>query len=298
MIRLIGLGKMGMNLFENMIDHNIDVLAFDVDLSKRDTTHSKKFIVENMDELVSNEAAIYWLMLPQGEVTESAFMFLLDNVAPSSIIIDAGNAHFRDSIRRHHLAEKKHLSFIDIGVSGGQDGARNGACMMIGGDFEAFQTIEKYVSLLCVDKGYLYTGKPGSGHYLKMVHNGIEYGMMQAIAEGFNIIQNNDLYDYDLFNTSVLFNNGSVIRSWLMELLGNALEDGTELKDIAGVVESSGEGKWTLEEALRLGLNTPVIAQSMFVRFASKDQDKFGERVTASLRNQFGGHSITTKESV
>ena len=131
-----------------------------------------------------------------------------------------------------------------------------------------------------------------------MVHNGIEYGMMQAIAEGFNIIQNNDLYDYDLFNTSVLFNNGSVIRSWLMELLGNALEDGSELKDIAGVVESSGEGKWTLEEALRLGLNTPVIAQSMFVRFASKDQDKFGERVTASLRNQFGGHSITTKESV
>lgn len=296
MIRLIGLGKMGLNLFDNMIDNNIAVTAYDLDKNARVLREHTGQIVDNFDSLISDELSVYWIMLPQGEATESVFQKLCKLITPGSIIIDGGNAHFRDTIRRSNQALEFGIDFLDIGVSGGKSGARYGACMMVGGEMNVFDRVKDSLNKLCVEKGCLYVGPSGSGHYLKMVHNGIEYGMMQSIAEGFNIIENTDLYTYDLHKVSQLFNSGSVIRSWLMELITNSFEENSKLENISKVVASSGEGKWAVEESLRLGLNTPVIAQSLFVRFSSNDESMFGERVTSSLRNQFGGHSSSSDE--
>ncbi len=296
MINLIGLGKMGYNLYQNMIDNNIAVLAYDESIEQRQRCDNQENIVESLEQLYNSEYPIYWLMLPAGEITEMVFLKLLDNIPAGSIIIEAGNAHYKDSIRRFDLAKQKGISVLDCGTSGGQDGARNGACMMVGGDMDAFSKVEDYLTKLCVKDGLLYTGKSGSGHYLKMVHNGIEYGMMQSIAEGFNVLENSDLYNFDNESVARLFNNGSVVRSWLMELLEDSFKNEPHLESIAGIVPSSGEGKWTVEEALRLGLNIPVITQSLMARYASNDTLKFSEKVNASLRNQFGGHAVHTKE--
>ena len=296
MLHLIGLGKMGLNLMQNFEDNNIKVKAYDKNLDVK-KSHPNLNIVETLESLVdNNDKQVYWMMLPQGEITEKVFLELCEKIHEDSIIIDGGNANYKESIRRFNYAKAKGIHFLDIGVSGGREGARHGACMMVGGEPSTYKEIQHLIEAVCVNKGALYVGAAGSGHYLKMVHNGIEYGMMQSIAEGFNILHNNDLYDLDLGQISELFNNGSVIRGWLMELLGTALKEDAKLENIAGVVGSSGEGLWTIEEALRLGLNAPVITQSLLVRFASNDKEKFGEKVTASLRNQFGGHSITEVE--
>lgn len=294
MINLIGLGKMGKNLMLNLMDNDIKVRAYDKNpLIKKNNPNLN--ITSTLMELIDNQKPqIYWMMLPAGDTTEAVFKFLCDNVKEDSIIIDGGNANYKDSRRRYEISKKLNINYMDIGVSGGTEGARYGASMMVGGDFRVFQDIEAILSKICVTKGYIYVGESGSGHYLKMIHNGIEYGMMQSIAEGFNILFNNDLYQMNLQEISEFFNHGTVIRSWLMELLSKSLSEDPELENLEGIVGSSGEGLWTVEEALRLGLNAPVLAQSLFVRFASNDENRFGEKVTASLRNQFGGHSVRT----
>lgn len=290
--KMIGLGKMGYNLFLNMIEQGLSVKGYDHSEQQRRRCDYQEHIIDNFEDLFDEKLNVYWMMLPAGEVTQTMFEKILTKAKPGDIIIDAGNAHYESSIQKYNLAFDKDIDFIDIGVSGGQEGARHNGCMMLGGDNRVFSKIESDLSKLCTEGGLLFAGKPGSGHYLKMVHNGIEYGMMQSIAEGFNILKHSDHYDFVHSDVARLFNSGSVVRSWLMELTQNAFTNNEDLDNIQGIVASSGEGKWTVEEALRLQVNIPVISQSLFVRYASQDTMRFGEKVTASLRNQFGGHAV------
>ena len=294
---LIGLGKMGMMLLMNMREQGFKVYANDRDLSlgMEAEKYGAEFYMDNVSLMQAMTGRkIIWLMLPAGPVTEMVYESVLNELSAGDIIIDGGNAHYRDSVRRFEKASEKGVHFFDVGTSGGVEGARNGSCMMIGGDQEAFQHIEALISAINVKNGYLYTGESGSGHFLKMVHNGIEYGMMQDIGEGFNLLHKSQ-YDYDLEKVARVFNNGSVIRSWLMELTESLLSKDQDLSDIEGIIPSSGEGQWTLEEALKLKVAVPVIAQSVMVRYASEDREKYGEKVIASLRNEFGGHAMKRK---
>lgn len=234
-------------------------------------------------------------MVPAGKPTEQMTQKMLDKLSSKDVLIDGGNSHFEDSKNRAEQAVQKGISFFDVGTSGGTSGAKNGACMMIGGDRECFKKIESLFKDINVVDGYFYAGKSGSGHYMKMVHNGIEYGMMQSIAEGFNVLHHSE-YEYDLENVAKVWNNGSVIRSWLMELTQSAFEKDSKLDAIHGTIASSGEGQWTVEEALKLHVPVPVIAQSLMVRYASTNVESFGEKIVASLRNEFGGHAVKSKE--
>lgn len=297
-INVIGLGKMGLNLVSNLVNHEHEVLCFDInEVARREARKMGAVDINSLEELFKTnqeESSVYWLMLPSGKITEEMIKTCRDNLKTEDILIDGGNSKFADSIHHYHFLKEKGIHFLDVGTSGGMSGARNGACMMVGGDKSIFDLIEVLFKDLCVDNGYLYCGEAGSGHYLKMVHNGIEYGMMQAIGEGFNLLHHSR-YDYDLEQVARVFNNGSVVRSWLMELTEKALNENPTMEGISGQVPSSGEGKWTVEEMLELGQSAPVITQSLLTRYASMDTEKYGEKVIASLRNQFGGHSIPKK---
>ncbi|MHC5269797.1 phosphogluconate dehydrogenase (NAD(+)-dependent, decarboxylating) [Enterococcus sp. LJL98] len=296
-IHLIGLGKMGFNIAINLLEKGHSVKAFDQNKEIAKALEAQGGIFySSVEELLTEneEQKIVWLMLPAGAITNTVMDECLTLLNPGDILIDGGNSKYTDSKTNNEKFKEKEIAFFDVGTSGGVSGARNGACMMIGGNREVFQTIEPIFTSLCVENGYLFCGEAGSGHYLKMIHNGIEYGMMQAIGEGFNILHHSE-YDYDLEGVAKVFNHGSVIRSWLMELTENLLSDDAQLSEIEGVIASSGEGKWTVEEVLRLELSAPVITQSLLTRYASTDQEKYGEKVIASLRNQFGGHAMTKK---
>lgn len=299
-IHLVGLGKMGFNIAANLLEGGHSVKAFDKNEDLALNLEEKGGIFfYSVSELLARtsdkeEQKIVWLMLPAGAITNTVMNECLELLNPGDILIDGGNSKYTDSKKNNEKFAAKGITFFDVGTSGGVSGARNGACMMIGGDKAVFEIIEPIFVSLCVENGYLFCGEAGSGHYLKMIHNGIEYGMMQAIGEGFNILHHSE-YDYDLERVAKVFNNGSVIRSWLMELTENLLSEDAKLTDIEGVVASSGEGKWTVEEILRLELSAPVITQSLLTRYSSKDEEKYGEKVIASLRNQFGGHAMTKK---
>lgn len=298
-IGLIGLGKMGFMLMENFLDHGIQVVAHDINESLAVATEERgavfsSSVVDTVDALGKGQR-ILWLMLPAGEPTEEVFQELLNYLGKGDIVIEAGNSHFRDSKRRNAEAAERGITFFDVGTSGGMSGARHGACMMIGGDAERFPEIEPLFQAVNVEDGYLYCGESGSGHYLKMVHNGIEYGMMQAIGEGFNLLHHSE-YDYELERVARVWNHGSVIRSWLMELTESLLAKDSHMENLDGVIPSSGEGQWTIEEGLRHRLSLPVITQAVLVRYASEDKEKYAEKVIASLRNEFGGHSVPGRE--
>lgn len=298
-IHLIGLGKMGLNIAANLLEKGHSVKAFDKNQAiAKELEEQGGFFFSSVKELLAEdgEQKIVWLMLPAGEITNTVMDECLELLNPGDILIDGGNSKYTESKKNNEKFKAKEIAFFDVGTSGGVSGARHGACMMIGGSREVFQTIEPIFVSLCLEDGYLFCGEAGSGHYLKMIHNGIEYGMMQAIGEGFNILHHSE-YDYDLEGVAKVFNHGSVIRSWLMELTENLLSEDADLSEIEGVVASSGEGKWTVEEVLRLELSAPVITQSLLTRYSSKDEEKYGEKIIASLRNQFGGHEMTKKES-
>lgn len=297
-IGIIGLGKMGLNLAKNMVNQGYTVYGFDVNTTLRKEVDATGVqFAGTIEDLLSkfSSTKTIWMMLPAGEITESIFQDIKQQLNIGDRIIDGGNAHFEDSKRRGSECEEKCLHFFDVGTSGGVSGARNGACMMVGGDAKAFTEIEEVFAAVNVDDGYLYTGPSGSGHYLKMVHNGVEYGMMQSIGEGFNVLQHAE-YDFDMGKVAKVWNNGSVIRSWLMELAFDFLTENARLDDIEGVIHSSGEGQWTVQEALKMQVPVPVIAQSLMVRYSSMDKEKYGEKVAASLRNGFGGHAVVKKE--
>ncbi|AXO99334.1 decarboxylating 6-phosphogluconate dehydrogenase [Bacillus sp. HNR-4] len=295
-VGLIGLGKMGLNLGKNLIDHKHEVAAFDLNASA--VEEMKEYGAtgtSSLNELVQSlqSPRVLWVMVPHAVVDS-----VIDEVTPllskGDILIEAGNSHYKESIRRYEQLKKDGIHFMDAGTSGGMEGARNGACYMIGGDQEAWDIVEPIFRDTAVENGYLYAGKAGSGHFLKMVHNGIEYGMMAAIGEGFEILEKSE-FDYDYEKVSRVWNNGSVIRSWLMELTENAFSKDAKLDEIKGVMHSSGEGKWTVETALDLQTATPVIAMSLLMRYRSLDNDTFTGKVVAALRNEFGGHAVEKK---
>ncbi|MGR5968958.1 phosphogluconate dehydrogenase (NAD(+)-dependent, decarboxylating) [Bacillus paranthracis] len=292
-VGLIGLGKMGLNLGKNLIDHKHEVAAFDLNASA--VEEMKEYGAtgaSSLNELVQSlqSPRVLWVMVPHAVVDS-----VIDEVTPllskGDILIEAGNSHYKESIRRYEQLKKDGIHFMDAGTSGGMEGARNGACYMIGGDQEAWDIVEPIFRDTAVENGFLYAGKAGSGHFLKMVHNGIEYGMMAAIGEGFEILEKSE-FDYDYEKVSRVWNNGSVIRSWLMELTENAFSKDAKLDEIKGVMHSSGEGKWTVETALDLQTATPVIAMSLLMRYRSLDNDTFTGKVVAALRNEFGGHAV------
>lgn len=297
-ITMIGLGKMGMGIAENLLRHNHQVNGIDID-QKVEATLTKLggTFFTDIESLLKDSTArrIIWLMLPAGNLTNDMIIEIADKLTVEDIVIDAGNSHYQDSLKNAEYCRARGIHFIDVGTSGGVAGARQGACMMIGGEQAVFEELKPLFIDLCVEKGCIYSGSAGSGHYLKMVHNGIEYGMMQAIGEGFNLLHHSP-YDFDMVEVAQVFNHGSVIRSWLMELTENIYQEQIDLNELAGIIPSSGEGKWTVEEALRLKVNIPVITQSLMTRFASEDCDKISEKLVALLRNQFGGHAFVKDE--
>ncbi|WP_078147599.1 phosphogluconate dehydrogenase (NAD(+)-dependent, decarboxylating) [Exiguobacterium sp. HVEsp1] len=291
-IGLIGLGKMGYNLALNLSDHGHTVVGTDVG----NVTSDAFSIVPTLEDVVNKLSTprVIWTMVPAGDVTEAVLAELYERLEPGDIVIDGGNSNYKLSVARAEQFAEKEIKFFDCGTSGGTDGARNGACTMVGGDADAWSTIEPIFKDLSVENGYLYTGPAGSGHFLKMIHNGIEYGMMQAIAEGFDILEKSP-FDYDYEQVARVWNHGSVVRSWLMELTENAFKKDAKLDEIRGVMHSSGEGKWTIETALDLQAAAPVIALSLMMRYRSLEDDTFSGKVVAALRNEFGGHAVVKK---
>lgn len=296
-INIIGLGKMGTGIALNLLKNGYKVNAYDPSPKNKELVEKMNgHFVPNIDSLPSEDVDLYWVMVPSGEITKQVIKRVLSISKNGDIIIDAGNSHFSDSQYHFEICKQKGIDFFDIGTSGGVSGATNGACMMVGGDKNVFsERIENIISDLCVSDGYHYCGKAGSGHYLKMVHNGIEYGMMQAIAEGFNLLYQSN-YNFDLRSAAKTFNNGSVIRSWLMELVEDALTDDSQLEKIRGVVDASGEGQWAVEEALKLNVSLPVITQALYTRYDSKDEGHYTEKLLSAMRNKFGGHKIYNKD--
>ncbi|WP_162427240.1 phosphogluconate dehydrogenase (NAD(+)-dependent, decarboxylating) [Pontibacter pudoricolor] len=297
-IGLIGLGKMGYNLALNLRDHQHQVVAYDINPETMDKAEAEGIIpaytIPEVAGKLTGRKAI-WIMVPAGEPVDAVITQLLPHLQPNDIIIDGGNSNFKQTIVRAEQLKNQQLHLLDCGTSGGLSGARNGACTMIGGDPDAFAFVEQIFRDISVEKGYLYTGKSGSGHFVKMVHNGVEYGMMQAIAEGFEVLHKSD-FGLDYKEVARVWNHGSVVRSWLMELVENAFSKDPDLSTIKGIMHSSGEGKWTLETALDMQVPTPVIALSVLMRYRSYEADTFSGKVVAALRNEFGGHKVEQAE--
>ena len=297
-IGIIGLGKMGFNLALNLQRNGYGVVAQDVNTDFVTKIGQEGIdAVNTVNELCQklNDRKVIWLMVPAGQIVDSVINSLLPFLKKNDIIIDGGNSNYKDSKRRYSQLKELDIDFLDCGTSGGTSGALSGACTMIGGDPEVFDYVNKVFKDISLENGYLYTGAAGSGHFTKMVHNGIEYGMMQSIAEGFEVFEHSE-FDIDFEKTAKLFNHGSVVRSWLMELTENAFSKDPKLEGIKGIMHSSGEGKWTLETALDLGVPTPVIALSIMMRYRSQMQDTFSGKVVAALRNEFGGHAVEKNE--
>ncbi|HEX5169916.1 MAG TPA: decarboxylating 6-phosphogluconate dehydrogenase [Cyclobacteriaceae bacterium] len=296
-IGLIGLGKMGFNLALNMNKNKHKVVAFDLNAQSRKLINEKGILTgESLEDTIKKLPAqkIIWLMIPAGKPVDDTIQAIKGFLKAGDIIIDGGNSFFKDSVRRAKELEELRIKYLDCGTSGGMEGALNGVCAMIGGDANAFGTVEPLFKDISIKDGYLYCGQSGSGHFVKMVHNGVEYGMMQAIAEGFEVMQKSE-FGLNLEAVAKVWNHGSVVRSWLMELTENALRKDPGLESIKGVMHSSGEGKWTLDTALEKQIATPVIALSLLMRYRSQEQDTFSGKVVSALRNEFGGHAVEKK---
>lgn len=237
---------------------------------------------------------IVWTNLPAGEVTETIVQELINHLSADDIIIEAGNSYYKDSVRRAQAAKEKGIHYIDCGTSGGPSGARTGPCLLVGGDSATCQKLEPLFKDIANENGYLYCGESGSGHFVKTVHNAIEYGMMEAIGEGFHILEASE-YPLDLAAIANAFNNGSVIRSWLIELARDAFAKDSNLEQLRGIVGSTPDAKWAVQEAMDKGISVPIIANSLFVRNDSQMEDNFSTKVVAALRDGFGGHGVVKK---
>jgi 6-phosphogluconate dehydrogenase len=282
---MVGLGRMGSGMAERLRRDGHELMTYDPAV---DST------ADSLEELKEQLEAprVVWLMVPSGEITEQTFRQTLGVLEPGDTIVDGGNSYFRHSIRRYGEAAERDVRFVDVGVSGGIWGLEVGFCLMAGGEDEAVRPLEPALLSLAPDDGYAHVGGPGSGHYVKMVHNGIEYGLMEAYAEGFELMSKSE-FDLDLAEISGIWRYGSVVRSWLLELMHEAFEaEGNQLERIAAYVEDSGEGRWTMNEAIANAVPMPVLAASLFARFSSRDDINFSAKVAAALRNQFGGHAV------
>ncbi len=286
---MIGLGRMGGNMTKRLTEGGHELKTYDPGVESTAAT-----IEELRDQLDAPRA--FWMMVPAGKITEDTFQELLRVGAEGDTIVDGGNSNFRDSQRRHAEAATRGIHFVDVGVSGGVWGLKEGYCLMSGGEKEAVTRLEPLFATLAPAGGYAYMGPSGAGHFVKMVHNGIEYGLMQAYAEGFEVLEKSE-FDLDLPEIAGIWRYGSVVRSWLLELLVDAFElEGGKLEKIKGYVDDSGEGRWTIAEAIAEDVPVPVISAALFARFASRQDESFAAKVSAALRNQFGGHAVKSAE--
>ncbi|MBY0223162.1 phosphogluconate dehydrogenase (NAD(+)-dependent, decarboxylating) [Sporosarcina aquimarina] len=302
-VALIGLGKMGSNLAKNILRNGYDVVGYDIlpqikeKLLQEKVFQTKKFeFISKWESLIHKiePEDIIFILIPHGEETESMLSELLKALPRGATVLECGNSHYKDIEKWEVDYRKAGLNLLDVGTSGGVEGASDGLCAMIGGNEDSFNRIEPFLTEICCEGGLLYTGKSGSGHYLKMVHNGIEYGMMQAIAEGFEILSESS-YSFDYQDVTRLWNNGSVIRSWLMELLEQSFSKDSQLETIVGKMNASGEAQWLVEEAMNLKVPVPVTTLSLMMRNRSLQEDTFSGKVVAALRKEFGGHEVEGK---
>jgi 6-phosphogluconate dehydrogenase len=286
---MIGLGRMGSGMTERLERHGHTVQTYDPRVDS--TAGSLEELVAQLDR-----ARVLWMMVPSGEVTRETFEQLLGLVDADDVIVDGGNSNWHDSQGKHAQAQERGVHFVDVGVSGGIWGLEVGFCLMAGGEEEPVSRLAPIFDALAPENGWAHVGEPGAGHFTKMIHNGIEYGLMQAYAEGFEIMHRS-AFSLDLAEVAGIWRYGSVVRSWLLELLHEALEEhGAQLADIAPYVEDSGEGRWTIDAAISENVPAPVIAAALFARFSSRQEYSFAAKVAAALRNQFGGHAIRAVE--
>jgi len=300
-IAMIGLGKMGANMTTRMLRGGHRVVAFDLNEDSIKAAEAQGADgARTLDEIITKLASprAVWVMVPAGNPTESTITALAEILSPDDIIIDGGNSNYKDSIRHAEMLEEKGIYFVDVGTSGGVWGLAEGYSMMVGGESEAVDRIRPVLETLAPgpDLGWGHVGPAGSGHFVKMIHNGIEYGLMQAYAEGFQIMRAKEMFGLDLHQIAEIWRFGSVVRSWLLDLTANALAENPELEGIKDWVADSGEGRWTVFEAIDLDVPAPVITQALQARFVSRQEVSFAAKLLAAMRNQFGGHAIKREE--
>ncbi|WP_306546320.1 phosphogluconate dehydrogenase (NAD(+)-dependent, decarboxylating) [Desulfobulbus sp.] len=294
---IIGMGKMGLPLALNGRDRGLDIVVFTEKAEK--LAQLDKEGVKGCGSLDAFVAALtppraVWLMIPAGQAVDGMIAQLLPLLAPGDILIDGGNSRYQDSQRRCAQLRQVGIAFMDVGASGGIEGARNGACLMVGGDQALYARMEPIFKALSGGMGCGYMGPSGAGHFVKMIHNGIEYGMMQAIAEGMEILRHGPI-PMELDRVTEVWRKGSIVSGLLMDMTAAALAREPDLASIEGIVAASGEANWTVEEAVRLGVSAPVIATSLFNRFKSQDREKYAEKTLAAMRREFGGHAVVAK---
>ncbi len=290
----VGLGKMGLNMVTRLVRGGHDIVAFDRSadaVAKAETAGARG--AATLEALVAGltPPRAVWVMVPSGDPTESTVAALGELLAADDVIIDGGNTNYHDDVRRAETLAARRVHYIDAGTSGGIWGLTEGYCLMVGGADDVCRRLEPIFLTLAPESGYLRVGDHGAGHYVKMVHNAIEYGLMQAYAEGFNLMHASD-YTIDLPAVAALWMRGSVVRSWLLELTARALKEDPDLAGLKAYVDDSGEGRWTLHEGVDRAVPLPVLSAALFTRFRSRDANPFGERILAALRNQFGGHAV------
>jgi 6-phosphogluconate dehydrogenase len=294
-LAMIGLGKMGGNMSERLMKGGHEVVVFD-----RSAEAIQRYVAQGATAATGPSditaklkgPRVVWIMVPAGKPVDETISALLPGLSKGDVIIDGGNSNYHDSMRRAAELQSRGVQFIDCGTSGGVWGLANGYCLMIGASPEAFTLCEPIFKTLAPTDGYAHMGPPGAGHYVKMIHNGIEYGMLQAYAEGYEILHASKDFKLDMHRIASVWNHGSVVRSWLNELAEDAFSKDADLKDLRGYVEDSGEGRWTVQEAIDLDVPAPVITLSLLARLRSRQSDSFSAKVIAALRNEFGGHAV------
>jgi len=294
-LAMVGLGRMGGNMAQRLLEGGHEVVVFDISEKARDELAAKKAIpADTLAGVVDLLAAprVVWLMLPAGKITDDALATLTASLSPGDIVVDGGNSNYKDFMADAARLAETGLHYIDAGTSGGVWGLTEGYCLMVGGDADAVKVVEPAFLTLAPKDGYAHVGPAGAGHFVKMVHNGIEYGLMQAYAEGFEIMKAADEFNLDLHEIAGIWRYGSVVRSWLLDLIERALADDPSLSKIKGYVDDTGEGRWTVNEAVARAVPAPVITASLFARFSSREPDAYQAKLLAAVRNQFGGHEI------
>jgi len=294
---MVGLGRMGGNMAQRLINGGHKVVAYDVNAPAVEEVAARGAVAAaSLADVAAklSQPRHVWVMVPAGEITEQTLSALLEVLSPGDTVVDGGNSNYKDSLRRAAKLRDRGLSFVDCGTSGGIWGLEGGYCLMVGGDPAPVQRLRPVFETLApaADRGWAHVGPPGAGHFVKMVHNGIEYGLMQAYAEGFDILRAKKEFALDLAQVAEVWRHGSVVRSWLLDLTAAALAEDQALADIKPWVEDSGEGRWTVDEAVELAVPAPVIALSLMMRFASRQEDSYAARLLAAMRNKFGGHPV------